>query len=285
MNFEDPNQKDVNKLPEGEPLELTTLAERAKTMVKTLFRVETTGLENLEEIPPEKHVIFLTTHMSDYDVPIVIAALAEKFPRMKVAEASTHEDYRQNLGGYLGRQIGGVENSFSVDFSGGEGDGNAVFNPDNFEQMKKSLEDGNTVVIAAYFDTKYQGQKWQLPEKGGNGGVYLGAITPDAVLVPVAVDIKSKKPFGMGDPGIGQIIKELRPKVDVMIGKPIEPQNIEHIERFSEIIAKRKKGEKLTPEDRSDFSGIHKALKLESDAVMASLGEMLPLEKRPENIK
>jgi|GEM_PF-1268684 len=267
-----------------ENVEPTALAERVKKLIPALFRLETSGLEHLDEIPPGKRVIFLTTHMSDYDVPIAIAALADKFPRLKVAESSTHETFSQNPGGFIGRHIGGVENSFSVDFTGGgSGDGKAVFNPQNFESMKGALEEGNAIVIAAYFDTTYNNKTWKLPNKGGSGGVYLGQITPDAVLVPVAIDIKSKKAFGMGDPGIGQIIRELRPKVEVRIGKPIVPDTIEGIERFSTILNMRKNGDKLSPEDREDFSRIHNAMKTGSEAVMSSLSEMLPPEKQSDS--
>ena len=267
---------------ESETVEPTVLAERVRKMVSTLFRLETSGLENLAELPPGKRVIFLTTHMSDYDVPITIAALAEKFPRLKVAEDSTHEEFAKNPGGYLGRQLTGAKDSFSVEYSSGESGNKAVFNPENFEGMKKSLEEGNTMVIAAYYDTSYQGKTWRLPEKGGNGGVYLGQITPDSVLIPVAIDIKSKKHFGMGDPGIGQIIKQMRPHVEVHIGKPIIPVRIEGVDRFKEILSKRKSGEKMTDEDRADFSRIHDALKNESDKVMRSVSDMLPPEKRHE---
>ncbi len=288
MSFEDfqespPSESAPNAVPEASLAaeEPTALAERVPKMVRTLFRIETTGLQNLDDIPAAKHCIFLTTHLSDYDVPLAIAALAEKFPKLKVAESSTHERFAENPGGYLGRKIGGEENSFSVDFSGGRGGGSASFNPENFEKMRATLEEGNTLVIAAYFDTKYQNKTWRLPKKGGTGGVYLGQITPDAVVVPVAVDIRSKKAFGMGEPSIGQIIKEMRPRVEVKIGTPIVPEPIPAVGRFSEILDKRKRGEELTSEDRAEFSRIRKALRADSDKVMASLGEMLPPEKRP----
>ena len=118
-------------------------------------------------------------------------------------------------------------------------------------------------------------------------------------MVPVAVDIRSKKPFGMGDPGIGQIIKEMRPKVEIKIGKPLEPaqltdKNGSHLDvsRFAEILKKRKnirpskEGEQqqqvLTDEERREFHSIREALQEESDRVMGSLAELLPPEKRPE---
>lgn len=259
----------------------TTLASRMEKLVPTLFRIETVGMENLEHIPDGKKVIFLVTHMSDYDLPIAIATIAKKFPRIKVAEASTHEKFSQNPGGYLGRQIGGEQNSFSVDFTGGETDGNAIFNPENFEKMKGGLEEGDVLVIAAYFDRTYQGGNWRLPEKGGSGGVYLSQITPDAILVPVSVDIQSKKPFGMGSPGLGQIIRELRPKVEVKIGMPFEPTPIDGIDTFARVLEKRKKGEPIESEERTRFSAVCQGLREESDKVMKVLADMLPVEKRP----
>ena len=165
MSFENPNLNNHVESSE-EKVEPTSLAERARKLMSTFFRIEIVGVENIDKIPLDKPIIFLTTHLSDYDVGIVIAALAEKFPRLKVVESSTHKDFKQSPGGYLGRQFAGVENSFTVDFAGGKNAGNGVFNPDNFVPIKESLEEGNPIVMAAYFDPNYQGKTWHLPKKG-----------------------------------------------------------------------------------------------------------------------
>src|SRR3989338_10137457 len=231
----------------------TAVAERVKKFIPLLFRVKLAGQEKLREIPKDKHMIFMTTHMSNHDMPIAIAALAEEKVNLKIAEASTHEDFSQNPSGYLGRQAIGKENSFSVKFSGGRGDGDGIFDPDDYEPMKGALIDGYDMVIAAHFDSQYRLKQWRLPEKGGYGGGYLGNITPNSIIIPVAVGIKSKKPFGMVDVGVKNIIKEKRPKAEVNIGEPIEPKRIEDLDKFAEVLRKRKQNIHITPEERAVF--------------------------------
>src|SRR5580704_1032226 len=132
-----PDPRELGIKPESEAVveKPTMLAERARKAIGTLFRIEASGLDNIDRIPSGRPVIFLATHRTNYDVGIAIAALAEKVPRLKVAESSTHESFKQNAGGYLMRRASGAQDSFSVDYTGGEGDGDAKFNPKNFEPM------------------------------------------------------------------------------------------------------------------------------------------------------
>ncbi len=289
MSFEQPTLESVPEEPipkqeqqEQIEVEANQLARGAKLMTDALFRAKIEGSENLKEISPETQIIFLPTHLSDYDVPIAVGKLGEQFDDISVADASTHKSLFKNPGAYIGRKLGGDdENFFAVDYTGGRGDGNGIFNPENFETMRESLESGRPMVIAAYYDTDYNNHTWQLPDKGGTGGVYLSQITEkETVLVPVAIDIQSEKPFGMGAMDIGQIIKEKRPETRVTIGKPITPKKIEGIENFAKILEKRKNKERLTSEERKEFSRLHGELKNQSDEVMMNLAEMLPREKR-----
>lgn len=275
-----------NPLPSGERTaaergKTTTVAERVKKFVSLGFRVELLGGEKLREIPANKHLIFLTTHMSNHDMPVAIAALAEEKNNLKIAEASTHENFSQNPTGYLGRKAIGEGNSFSIEYTGGQGEGDGIFNPDNYEPMKQALEDGYDMVVAAHFDPQYRVGQWRLPKKGGHGGVYLANITPDSLIVPVAVDIRSAESFGMKDIGIIKIIKEKRPKAQVSIGEPLEPTRIEGLDRFADILRKRKQGVHVNDEERELFGRVCEQLRLESSRVMEALANLLPQGKRP----
>lgn len=259
----------------------TPVADRVKKLVSLGFRVELNGSDKLKKIPEGKHMIFLTTHMSNHDMSIAIAGLAEEEGNLKIAEASTHEEFSKNSAGYIGRKMMGEGNSFGVSFTGGKGDGNGLFDPDDYEPMREALVDGYDMVVAAHFDPNYPEGEWRLPKHGGYGGVYLANITPDSVIVPVAVDIESEQQFGMKDIGVAQIIKGRRPRAKVNIGEPLEPMRIENLDKFAEILRKRKKNIAITAEEREIFRNVHEALRQESDRVMASLAGLLPEEKRP----
>jgi len=273
-----PTINQAEKKPDKE--KTTPVAERVRKFVALGFRVELDGAEKLKEISKDKHLIFLTTHMSNHDMPITIAALAQEKANLKVAEASTHKTFSKNPSGYIGRKAIGEENSFSIEYTGGQGDGDGIFDPDDYEPMQEALTDGYDMVIAAHFDSKYKEKEWRLPKNGGYGGVYLANITSDSIIIPVAVDIQSAEQFGMTDIGVSQIIKERRPKAKVSLGEPLEPKKIENLDKFAEILRKRKKNIPITAEEREIFKNVHKELRLESNRVMESLANMLPKEKR-----
>jgi len=133
--------------------------------------------------------------------------------------------------------------------------------------------------MAAYYDADYKSKEWRLPAKGGSGGVYLASFTPDTLIVPVAVDIKSKEAFAMGDSGIAKILKEMRPEVDVILGEPYTPAKIDNIDKFGDILRKRKQNIPTTDEERTIFTNVHTALRQESNRLMEKLAELLPANK------
>lgn len=244
----------------------TQLTENVSSLIPKLEDIALEGSDNLREIPANKHVLFLTTHLTDMDVPISIAALAkEGVHNLKVAELSTHSDVFKNTPAYFVRLASGADNSFPITHAFGSKGEHTVFEPKDFEPMKDALAAGTPIVMAGYFNLKkqYKEKKEELPEKGGYGGVYLAQITPETVIVPIAVDKHGAQ-------------------ARVRIGKAIEPQHIEGIERFAGIIAKGKGDEQLTDEERQEFHRIRLALKAQSDRVMESLSEMLPENKRAQ---
>jgi len=256
------------------------LAEAAGLLVDPLFTTVLERDENLSEIPPNKTPIFVTPHFSDYDVPIAVRALGRRFADITVADASTHEKFFQSPAGYTGRKIGGEKNFFSIDYTGGRGEGHGIFNPDNFKPMKDSIESGKPLVIASYYDTDYQNRTWKLPDKGGYGAAYLAQIAENSLVVPVGIDIHSEQPFGMGSLDIVEVLKKTRPLTNVKIGEPFTQTKIEGIENLETILKKRRNGVSLTSAERKEFSRLHKELKNKSDEILLNLSKSLPPEKR-----
>lgn len=264
----------------------TSLAERT-LLISNFFRIETSGLENLENIPPEKYRIYVTSHLSNYDIPNAIAALSQAgIKNLKLMEAGAHEDITQNPFGFFERKfLVGEENSLSISsMKGRSQDGIGIFNPDDYEPVKKALLDGYGVVVAAYYDPEYK-EKWRLPRKGGYAAAYLANIAENAVLIPIAVDIQSKEPLGAGDTGVMGIIKENRPRARVIVGKPIEPAHTEHMSKLSNLVKKHgDPSKKASEETYEEFKRLSTALRSESARIMQSLSELLPEEKRAKKM-
>lgn len=279
----DSDQRDVLDKTKPKNLE-TTLANNCLKALDSIFTLEVEGAGNLKDTDG-KRLIFLTTHLSDLDVGLAIAGLSKSgIKNLKVAQLSTHFNFLQNPGGYVGRIVGGTENSFPVSHRLAAPE-RTVFQPTDLEPMKNALIEGYAMVMAAYFNLKktYKEGKQELPDKGGSGGVYLAQITPNSVMVPISIDIQTPEPIAMGGPKITELLKYKGAKVRIKIGKPIEPTPIPQVAELKTILHKRAHKEALTEEDREEFVRIHHEIKRESDRVMHELQTMLPQEKRAKN--
>ena len=251
-------------------------------MLKANFsKIEMRGEENLKDLPPDAKVIFATTHISDQDVIMPVAKLGDRF-RMKVVNASLQHDIRGHTIPNLGLRAMGIENTIPVDIKWGESKDTGreeyyskQFNPENFLPMQDALEDGDAVVMAAY--TPVPMKTGELPDKGGNGAVYLAEMS-GAVIVPIAVHIRSEDPnMGMARTP-GHSLKE-KPVAEMIIGKPIVLEKIEGIEKFADLIENPGEGD-ARKENTVERKRIAKNLKAQSDVVMQSLADLLPEERK-----
>jgi hypothetical protein len=236
--------------------------------------IETHGEEHLKEIPPNKKVIIATTHISDLDVPIATLKLGKYF-NIAITDESIHHSFLGEPSTNIGIRIAGRENFIPIDTKNIKGKKQGEFNPQNFELMRDALEKGKAIIIAAHNPT----QKWKLT-KGGYGAPYLTAICENVVILPVVVNIESDEPLGMAETILKDVIK--RPDASVYIEKPIELEKINGIEDFKKILGKRKRGEKLTTEERLRFAELKMALEKRSDQIMKALASDLPEKKRGE---
>lgn len=248
---------------------------KIELLTKTGFsKVETRGEENLELIPPERKVIFVTTHITDSDVPLAISVLGKKF-HLAAGDASTHRKFSENTFAFIGTTLAGPENFLSITHRDDPQTGETgVFDPEDFRKMQNVFNGGKAVVMAAYY--KSQNKELQLPGKGGYGAAYLAELA-DAVVVPVAVNIKSRENIHTA----ASIIKATfsRPEAEVVIGRPFEPA-AEDLAAIGEIAEKRKRGERLEKKDVEAFRAASNQLREQSDAFMRRLAELLPEEKR-----
>ncbi len=277
-NIEDSASKKGKKEKISKP---NALIEKVRVL-RALLETNVIGKENIELIPQGKNVIIATTHIDNWSVAIAINALGDIFKNITVAEESTHYNILQDPANYLGHFVGRGD-SFRVDYDSGKMDRQGKFDPNNFEPMKISLENGKPLVIAAQYDPAYKNNKNELSEKTGNGAAYLAQITKDAIILPVAIDTKLDKPLrGQLDVFrvIGKALTGRRVNVYVIVGKPFVPDHIENIDRLGVILQKRKSGEPTSKEELQEFSSLSKQLKEKSGIIMKRLAELLPPEKR-----
>ncbi len=239
-------------------------------LIPLVGKVEVIGRENLTEMPPNKKVIILTSHLSDIDIPLTIKALGHDFD-IAVVDQSTHHSFREDPAGKISIGLAGEKNFIPIDWKVVDGEKQSRFNADNFASMSEALDSGKDLVFAAHNPS----ENGELTN-GGVGGVYLSQLS-DAIILPVAINIKGEG-FLAGKNVSKSVIN--RPDAEVSIGSPIKLEKIEGIERYKEILDKRKNKQKLTPEEISEFKELTQKLRDQSDIVMNSIAQMLPENKR-----
>jgi hypothetical protein len=284
MNLETPEQlnnpevekkkRAIGQLQEGEKPD--AFARKMELMARATFKVNAIGQENLAAIPPNRRVIFVTTHITNSDVPLALSVLGKDF-HLVVGDASSNHDFSRNPFGYIGDTLAGKENFMPVsrrtDKNLARGS-IGVFNPEDFENMKPVFDEDKAVILPAYYMDR--NKDLELPKKGGYGAAYL-AETTDAVIVPVAINVKSKETVNTPLSGVRAALS--RPEAEVAIGKPFELEKMGDISAVREIMAKRQQG-KLSGEDIAAFKEASRGLRERSDVLMQHLAELLPEEKR-----
>lgn len=224
-------------------------------------RLNISGQENLEEIPKDKPLVIVTTHISDIDVQAVTYALGNELP-IKLVNQSTQFDTKVAPQMALILKLAGQNNFIPVDFRQVAGQIRPFFNRENYRPMEEALKEGHVVIIAGH-NPSYNGI---LPDKGGYGAVYLAQLA-GAVLLPVAVNLDGPPPIS------GRwtdLIRNLshRPRASVIIGKPLTDLD-----------------KPISPpinnsQSHADFKESYRQLRKRSVQIMQSLAALLPKEKR-----
>jgi 1-acyl-sn-glycerol-3-phosphate acyltransferase len=232
--------------------------------------VKIEGREHLDELPRERKIIVATTHLTDLDVPLAVSALGNDLD-LAIVNMSVHHSFKGEASTYLGMVAAGKDHFIPIDYTKDKETGEkraGSFNTENFKPMQEALDSGKRVLIAAHnpsHDFEF--------DKASYGVAYLAELS-GALILPVAVQLKSEGDVGMYGSGVKTFLK--KPNAEVHIGAPFEVQKIEGIEEFTAILEKRKSGEKLTKEDLQRFSELKKLLKDQSEQVLKRLAELLP---------
>jgi len=261
-NQESPKEKTPRRL-------MFSLEALAKAQIG---KIDVVGKENISKIPKGKKIIIATTHISDVDLPLVAYVLGNDF-NIALTNQSVHHSFKEEPSTNIGLRLAGKDNFIPFDYQkDNSGKKNPKFNPENFVPMKAALDDGKTMVIAAH-NPSYEGKL----EKGGYGAVYLASLDPDSVILPVAVNLKSKKSISAKNP-LQAMIE--RPDAEVTIGEPLIVGEIPNLQTIATVMAKRKNKESITSEERQKFIEATKLLENESDKLMRRLAGMTPDEKK-----
>lgn len=242
-------------------------------------KIEVVGENHLKQIPEGAKVVIAVDHLNNLSIPTAALELGKRLP-IKISNQSIQFDFRKNPGGGLGVVLGGKENFKGIDYDMATKEPKP-FNPENFEDMLGSLDEGYAVIIAAHNPVNTN----KLPEKAGYGAAYLAGIA-DAYVLPVSVSIKSEVHVMEGDAGILKNIKGTlnmvanRPEAQVAIGEPYKPKQENDIREFHALFMKRKREGRLSSEEKEEFSRLRNSLSGGSEKIMKHLAVLLPEEKQ-----
>ncbi|MCX6796339.1 MAG: hypothetical protein NTW06_02460 [Candidatus Falkowbacteria bacterium] len=247
---------------------------KVEFIINANFReIKIKGVENFKLIPAKRKLIFVPTHLSDFDMLISLYALSQYF-HVAIVDSSTHHHLTENPLAYVGIHFLGAKNFYSVKYTkDNKGIEHGKFDPNDFNKMQKDLTKKKAIIFSAYYKG---GHGWCLPNKGGLGAIYLAALT-NALIVPVAINIKSKKQIGMGNAKIKTLLK--RPRVEVIIGQPIDFPQIKNLRRITALL-KKKKTDQLSAQETIILKQIFREINKQSNIVMQHLAKLLPKQKR-----
>lgn len=236
-----------------------------------LKRIMVSGQQHLESISAEQRVIFATTHLGDLDVPAVISEAGKWFD-VVIANESVQHSFTSRTRINTALHLAGIQNFLSVEYKDIEGhDAKPHFRAVNFVPMQRALESGKSVLIAAHNPVK----KNELP-RGGYGAVYICAMTKDAVIVPVTVDVQSSELLdSYSSPSFSR-----RPLAQLVFHPAMRVAQINRLEEFGHLAEKIHHDTSVSDEERAEYERIRQALQVESDKIMRVLASALPPHKR-----
>src|SRR5581483_7642846 len=108
-----PESEQVKKERKGSPKRLMLAIEGL--LKTTSGKVEVSGRENLAEIPHDRNIIVVTSHISDIDIPLSVKALGNDLD-LAIVNESVHHSFRQEANTNIGLHIAGKDNFIPLDF-------------------------------------------------------------------------------------------------------------------------------------------------------------------------
>ena len=245
----------------------------SRAFAKMVFSgVEVSGRENLAGMADHRKIIFVSTHISDLDIPVIVAALSGSFD-LAVTDISIHKHLLHSLmtidPTYLAVLLAGRKNFLSITYSLKNGVRKGHLNPDDIININNSLDGGKAVIISAHNPT-FDGK---LPDNPGYAAVLAALTANNSIVVPVAVQIgDGAEVLGIGT--LSNMIKTIRrrPSVKVVFGSPVSFDSPVAKEAARDIL--------LTGRYSVRPAEAFQIIREEAQKVMRTLAAMLPVQKR-----
>ncbi len=282
-NFENHHQLEEKKEAKKEnsrnlearetPWHLRALGAGVIEMFCKKFSVD--GIENIKDAKennPDGKFIITAAHLNNLDVPAMLKVLGSYFDMQITGESVLLEKmkyfaHKLAISSMLG------EGFTPLDYKENKVSKHGSFNPDNFVGLLKKIEGGKTPWIA--ISPMSLNGKMRRP---GVGAIYAAALSGSAII-PTALDVKSSGSVSLE--GIKEQAKGLIKRAEAVyrIGRPFGLPDMD-VGIIEEVMAKRKKGEVLTADEKSKFGVVVRQLREQADLLAGRVAELLPEEKR-----
>lgn len=257
------NQLELSKTPKTPRRLMAALRASLELCISNTTTIPITGLENLEVVPPDKHLIIATSHISDIDLQTAVYVLG-RYRQILITNQSTQHHLNQDPVTRIGIAIAGKRSFRPITHQKKEGQTKGSFNPADYPPMVDDLNQGATIALAAH-NPAYDGI---LPDRAGIGAVYLAQLADPkkTVILPVAVVLTPDKNIVAHKKT--DLIKNLfnRPRAEVRIGKPISLEKLD-ISPLSSL-------------ENSHYQEVLTQLREQGKQIMRALAKLLPEEKR-----
>lgn len=273
--IEDGHLHDTNNQAEGEKKWFGKSPERLRRTIDWLLnrfvsKTEINGVENIDKIPVDKPLVIATSHASNLDFPLIIKTLGERM-NPQITHASFHLNPGQPQ--RLRYKIAGKESFSAIDSPSGESEANQMFNPRDFDELRRVvLEEGKVPIIAALSTVEEEDiDKFKISDQA-NGAAYLAASL-DATVLPIGINVEGAGKFvNTRSDIVKALLRKLKAKVS--IGEPIYPGKLD-TDPIRILLEKRKEGLPVSGLERERFTDARKTLKQNADLIRSSIGNLV----------
>lgn len=230
------------------------------------------ALAEFQEKNPDARFIMAGSHFG-MDVHAALSALGDRFDIQVTGESLVHDEALME---FFIKTIG--EDRFSdLQYKKTSEGKTGVFNPDNFVELEEKMEQGRTPWMAINaFATDEKMSRAKI------GSAYLAQKT-GSFVVPTAFYVENG-PSNVATGG--DIWRLLKGKVKgelqahYKVGEPMKLEPIDNVQVIEEVYRKRRAKEKVTPEERAEFSRVNQELKTQAESIAKAVAELLPEEHR-----
>jgi hypothetical protein len=225
-----------------------------------------TGTHHLQ-VPQHQKIIFAVTHITDFDVPVVAAALRKEF-NLAITDLSVHKNIREAISAkdptIVGLLVAGRKNFLPITYVQGKGVRTGHIDPQEILDIADSLMQGKSVVIAGH-NPVIDGK---LPDKSGYVAIRAAQLSgKHVVVIPVGVDVSWRKGISAIKIGAPLVFGNRKARA--------AGENIDRIYRESII------GVALSDENKATVRAARAVIhETEGLLLMQAFADLLPVERR-----